>query len=107
MAQLVRSLFTSLATLTDVYVAMIKAAIFGFMAAIVGAYKGLNAGGGPAGVGRAVNESVILSFMLLFLIVAAALAWMHFAIRRMEHRQFPEIRRETVLPELLDATRER
>ena len=40
-------------------------------------------------------------------IVAAALAWMHFAIRRMEHRQFPEIRRETVLPELLDATRER
>ena len=26
------------------------------------------AGGGPAGVGRAVNESVILSFMLLFLI---------------------------------------
>lgn len=46
-------------------------------------------------------------FMLLFLIVAAALAWMHFAIRRMEHRQFPEIRRETVLPELLDATRER
>ena len=60
--------FTSLATLTDIWVAMIKAAIFGFMAAIVGAYKGLNAGGGPAGVGRAVNESVILSFMLLFLI---------------------------------------
>ena len=46
-------------------------------------------------------------FMLLFLIVAAALAWMHYAIRRMEHRQFPEIRRETVLPELLDAARER
>jgi len=60
--------FTSLATLTDIWVAMIKAAIFGFVAAIVGAYKGLSAGGGPAGVGRAVNESVILSFMLLFLI---------------------------------------
>lgn len=60
--------FTALATLTDIYVSMIKAAIFGFMAAIVGAYKGLNAGGGPAGVGRAVNEAVILSFMLLFLV---------------------------------------
>ena len=60
--------FTSLATLTDIYVAMIKAAIFGFMAAIVGAYKGLSADGGPAGVGRAVNESVILAFMLLFMV---------------------------------------
>jgi len=58
--------FTALATLPDIYVSMIKAATFGFLAAIVGAYKGLNAGGGPAGVGRAVNESVILSFMLLF-----------------------------------------
>ncbi len=60
--------FTALATLPDIYVSMIKAATFGFLAAIVGSYKGLNAGGGPAGVGRAVNESVILSFMLLFLL---------------------------------------
>jgi phospholipid/cholesterol/gamma-HCH transport system permease protein len=60
--------FTALATLPDIYVSMIKAAVFGFLAAIVGSYKGLNAGGGPAGVGRAVNESVILSFMLLFLL---------------------------------------
>lgn len=60
--------FTALATLVDIYVSMIKAASFGFMAAIVGSYKGLSAGGGPAGVGRAVNESVILSFMLLFLL---------------------------------------
>jgi phospholipid/cholesterol/gamma-HCH transport system permease protein len=60
--------FTALATLPDIYVSMIKAAVFGFLAAIVGSYKGLSAGGGPAGVGRAVNESVILSFMLLFLL---------------------------------------
>ena len=60
--------FTALATLPDLYVSMIKAATFGFLAAIVGSYKGLSAGGGPAGVGRAVNESVILSFMLLFLL---------------------------------------
>jgi phospholipid/cholesterol/gamma-HCH transport system permease protein len=64
------SSFTALATLTDIYVSLIKAAVFGFVAAIVGAYKGLSAGGGPAGVGRAVNESVILSFMLLFSINA-------------------------------------
>lgn len=60
--------FTALATLPDIYVSMIKAACFGFLAAIVGAYKGLSAGGGPAGVGRAVNEAVILAFMLLFLL---------------------------------------
>jgi len=60
--------FTALATLPDIYVSMIKAATFGFLAAIVGSYKGLSAGGGPAGVGRAVNESVILSFMLLFML---------------------------------------
>lgn len=60
--------FTALATLPDIYVSMIKAACFGFLAAIVGAYKGLGAGGGPAGVGRAVNEAVILAFMLLFLL---------------------------------------
>ena len=62
------SSFTALATLVDIYVAMIKAACFGFLAAIVGAYKGLTAGGGPSGVGRAVNEAVILAFMLLFLL---------------------------------------
>ncbi len=31
------------------------------------AYKGLNAKGGPKGVGDAVNQSVVISFMLLFL----------------------------------------
>jgi len=64
------SSFTALASITDLYVAMVKAALFGFLAAIVGAYKGLNAGGGPSGVGRAVNESVILAFMLLFFLNA-------------------------------------
>lgn len=60
------SSFTALASLPDLYIAMIKAAMFGYLAAIVGAYKGLKAGGGPSGVGRAVNEAVILAFMLLF-----------------------------------------
>ena len=64
------SSFTALASLPDLYIAMIKAVIFGWLAAIVGAYKGLNAGGGPSGVGRAVNESVIVTFMLLFFLNA-------------------------------------
>ena len=39
----------------------------GMIAALVAAYKGLNAKGGPKGVGDAVNQSVVISFMLLFL----------------------------------------
>ncbi len=64
------SSFTALATLTDLFIAIIKAAIFGWLAAIVGSYKGLTAGGGPSGVGRAVNEAVIVTFMLLFFVNA-------------------------------------
>ena len=41
--------------------------------------------------------------MLLFVLVATALAWMHVAIRRMERRHFPQIDRETDLPEAIDA----
>ncbi|GAA1771572.1 ABC transporter permease [Nocardioides hankookensis] len=66
--------FTALASINDLYIAIVKAVVFGGMAAIVGAYKGLNAGGGPSGVGRAVNESVIVAFMLLFFINAVITA---------------------------------
>jgi len=68
------SSFTALASLPDLVIAMIKAGIFGWLAAIVGAYKGLNAGGGPSGVGRAVNESVIVAFMMLFFLNAVITA---------------------------------
>lgn len=68
------SSFTALASILDLYVAVVKAAMFGFLAAIVGAYKGLNAGGGPSGVGRAVNETVIVAFMLLFFLNAVITA---------------------------------
>ncbi|MFZ5849850.1 MAG: MlaE family ABC transporter permease [Actinomycetota bacterium] len=60
--------FTALAQLSDLYVGEVKALVFGGLAAIVAAYKGLNAGGGPKGVGDAVNQSVVITFMLLFLI---------------------------------------
>jgi phospholipid/cholesterol/gamma-HCH transport system permease protein len=60
--------FTALAQLPDLWTAEVKALIFGAIAAVVAAYKGLNAGGGPKGVGDAVNQSVVITFMLLFVV---------------------------------------
>ncbi len=60
--------FTALAQLPDIYQGMFKALVFGFIAAIVASYKGMNAKGGPKGVGDAVNESVVITFMLLFVV---------------------------------------
>ncbi|MFA6229780.1 MAG: nitrate/nitrite transporter [Rhodanobacter sp.] len=45
-------------------------------------------------------------FMLLFALVTCALVWMHFAIRRMERREFPHVEHATDLPEIM-ATQER
>ncbi|KRA30880.1 MULTISPECIES: MlaE family ABC transporter permease [unclassified Nocardioides] len=60
--------FTALAQLPDVWIGMVKALIFGLIAAVVAAYKGMNAAGGPKGVGDAVNESVVITFLLLFVV---------------------------------------
>src|SRR3546814_18015043 len=57
------SSFTALATLPDRLLSLRKAAVFGCLAAIVGAYKGLNEGSGPRGVGRAVIDSVITAII--------------------------------------------
>lgn len=58
--------FRSLATESDLVTSLSKGLIFGFLAAIIGSFKGLRAGGGPRGVGQAVNEAVILTFLALF-----------------------------------------
>src|SRR5436190_6019637 len=60
--------FTALAQLPDLWIGMIKALVFGMLAAVVAAYKGMSAGGGPKGVGDAVNESVVITFVLLFIV---------------------------------------
>lgn len=60
--------FSALAQVPDLIQAMIKSMIFGFLAAVVAAYKGMNAKGGPKGVGDAVNESVVITFTLLFVV---------------------------------------
>lgn len=58
--------FTTLAQLSDLWAAEVKALVFGAIAGIVASYKGLTAKGGPKGVGDAVNQSVVITFMLLF-----------------------------------------
>jgi len=60
--------FTALAQMADVWQGLLKALVFGLIAAIVASYKGMNAGGGPKGVGDAVNESVVITFLLLFIV---------------------------------------
>lgn len=59
--------FTALAQTADLWQGLAKALVFGFIAAIVAAYKGMNADGGPQGVGQAVMESVVVTFLLLFM----------------------------------------
>ena len=112
--------FTVLVFILGFFMSLVKAAVFkhipvyyphhvGAVGGVVGMIGGLGGFVLPICFG-ALNDWLGVwtsCFMLLFLIVASALAWMHYAIRRMEHRQFPDISRETVLPELLDATRER
>ena len=66
--------FTELAQLPDLLQAEAKAVVFGFVAALVASYQGLRAKGGPKGVGDAVNQSVVFTFMLLFAINFVATA---------------------------------
>jgi phospholipid/cholesterol/gamma-HCH transport system permease protein len=57
---------TLLIGISDVIVAMIKSMMFGLAASLIACYKGITVGGGPQGVGNAVNETVIFAFMALF-----------------------------------------
>lgn len=65
------TLFTAV---DDILVCLIKAALFGLAAGLIACYKGISVGGGPAGVGEAVNETVVYSFLALFVINIIATA---------------------------------
>jgi phospholipid/cholesterol/gamma-HCH transport system permease protein len=52
----------------DVFVLLLKAGLFGLAAGLIGCYKGISVGGGPAGVGNAVNETVVYAFLALYMI---------------------------------------
>lgn len=60
--------FNVLSQLDDLYISVLKAAVFGFLAALVASYKGFYSKGGPKGVGDAVNQSVVVTFILLFFV---------------------------------------
>jgi phospholipid/cholesterol/gamma-HCH transport system permease protein len=60
------STLTVLTGLPEVIIAMIKAAMFGLIAGLVGCYRGLTVHGGSKGLGTAVNETVVLCFIALF-----------------------------------------
>lgn len=57
--------FVAFSQPTDFALAEFKALVFGFIATIVAAHKGLTATGGPKGVADAVNQAVVLSVILL------------------------------------------
>jgi phospholipid/cholesterol/gamma-HCH transport system permease protein len=59
---------TLLTGMPDVVVSLVKATLFGMAAGLIACYKGISVGGGPAGVGNAVNETVVFTFMVLFAI---------------------------------------
>ena len=71
--------FSSNFTIAEIVFNILKVLTFGFITAIVCCYKGMNAKGGAAGVGRAVNQAVVIAFCLIYvynyLINALLLGW--------------------------------
>jgi phospholipid/cholesterol/gamma-HCH transport system permease protein len=65
---------TLLTGLPEIVISLCKAALFGLAASLIACYKGISVGGGPQGVGNAVNETVVYSFMALYLINVLATA---------------------------------
>jgi phospholipid/cholesterol/gamma-HCH transport system permease protein len=57
---------TLLVGVKDFVLSEVKALVFGLIAGTIACYLGMNASGGPRGVGNAVNQTVVFSFMALF-----------------------------------------
>lgn len=52
-------------TTTDLWGSFLKCTIFGAIIAIVCCYKGMSASGGAEGVGRAVNQAIVIAFLTI------------------------------------------
>ena len=50
----------------DIFLFLIKTVVVGAIVGVVCCFKGVNASGGSLGVGRAVNQAVVLSFVLVW-----------------------------------------
>jgi phospholipid/cholesterol/gamma-HCH transport system permease protein len=57
--------FFANATPLELQAATLKVAIYGAIIAVVSCYKGISVSGGPEGVGRAVNQSVVIGFIAI------------------------------------------
>jgi phospholipid/cholesterol/gamma-HCH transport system permease protein len=56
-----------LSGIDEIVLSLTKAAVYGLAAGLVACHQGLTVRGGPNAVGMAVNQTVVLSFVLLFL----------------------------------------
>ena len=65
---------TLITHVSDVIVSLVKASLFGLAAGLIACYKGISVRGGAAGVGIAVNETVVYTFVALFAINIIATA---------------------------------
>ena len=54
------------ASIPDLWGSLLKCTLFGAIIAVVCCYKGMTASGGAAGVGRAVNQAVVISTLGVF-----------------------------------------
>jgi len=54
------------ASVTDLWGSVVKTTIYGAIIAIVACYKGMTASGGAEGVGRSVNQGVVITFLGIF-----------------------------------------
>jgi phospholipid/cholesterol/gamma-HCH transport system permease protein len=61
-----RATFLSNASVIDLWGSVLKCTLFGAIIAIVCCYKGMTASGGAAGVGRAVNQAVVIATLGVF-----------------------------------------
>ena len=66
--------FSALSQASDLLVGIVKALLFGLVAGIVAAFRGLAPSPGPKGVGDAVNQAVVITVVLLFAINAVITA---------------------------------
>jgi phospholipid/cholesterol/gamma-HCH transport system permease protein len=70
-------------TVIDTQAFLIKTALFGFVVSVVCCYMGMNAKGGSQGVGRAVNQAVVIAFVAVWVI--------NYAFNSTYQAAFPEI----------------
>lgn len=112
--------FTVLVFILGFFMSLGKAAVYkhipvyypqhvGSVGGVVGMIGGLGGFILPIAFG-AMNDLIGVwtsCFMLLFVIVATSLVWMHFAIRRMDRKRHPGIKEDTYLPEIMAAAERR